>query len=114
VIPNFQTRTIEPDIIVAELTGRLNLGNTMQSIESALHRLIEEGARKLVIDLAALTYIDSAGLGMLIGCNGRIEQAGGAMRIAGAKGVVLNSFGVAHLERILSFDDDVDCACRGF
>lgn len=95
-----------------ELSGRLNLGNTLQSIESSLFRLIEEGARKLVIDLASLTYIDSAGLGMLIGCNGRLEQAGGQMRVAGAKGVVANSFTVAHLDRILALDPDVDTACR--
>jgi anti-sigma B factor antagonist len=80
VIPNFQTRAVDPDITVVELSGRLNLGNTLQSIESALHKLIADGARKLVIDLAQLTYIDSAGMGMLIGCNGRIEQAGGSLR----------------------------------
>ncbi len=112
--PAIQTRAVEPDITVVELSGRLNLGNTLQSIESAIHKLIDEGARKLVIDLASLTYIDSAGMGMLIGCNGRIEQAGGRMRIAGAKGMVASSFAVGHLERILSFHPDADAACGGF
>lgn len=91
--PAIQTRTVEP--------GRRNLGNTLQSIESAFRKLIDEGARKLVVDLASLSCIDSAGTGMLIGCNGRIKQAGGSMRIAGAKGTVTQSFAVAHLERIL-------------
>jgi anti-sigma B factor antagonist len=114
VIPNFRTRTIQPDVTVAEISGRLNLGNTLQSIESALHKLIDDGARKLVIDLAELTYIDSAGLGMLIECNGRIEQAGGSLCIAGAKGVVAASFAVAHIERILDLHDSVDAAGGSF
>jgi anti-anti-sigma factor len=114
VNPAIQTRAVEPDITVVELSGRLNLGNTLQSIESAIHKLIDEGARKLVIDLASLTYIDSAGMGMLIGCNGRMEQAGGSMRIAGAKGMVASSFAVAHVERIVPFHADAEAACGAF
>lgn len=112
--PAIQTRNVDPDITVVELAGRLNLGNTLQSIESTIHKLIDEGARKLVVDLSSLTYIDSAGMGMLIGCNGRMEQAGGRMRVAGAKGMVAQSFSVAHVERILPFHPDADAACGAF
>jgi anti-sigma B factor antagonist len=84
------------------------------SIESSVRRLIDEGCRKLVIDVGRLSYIDSAGIGMLVGCNGHIDHAGGRMRIGGAQGLVAKSFSVVHLDRIVQLDADVESACRNF
>jgi anti-sigma B factor antagonist len=103
---------VEPDVTVVELTGHLNLGNELMTVENAIKRLIEEGARKLVIDVTKLEYIDSAGIGMLVACNGQIDRAGGKMRVAGAQGTVAKSFEVVHMDRITSLDADVDAACR--
>jgi anti-sigma B factor antagonist len=111
-MPGSKIRQVEPDRTVVELTGRLNLGNELMTIETAVKRLIEEGARKLVIDVSGVDYIDSAGIGMLVACNGRMEKAGGEMRVAGAQGSVARTFDVVHMDRITSLDPDVDSACR--
>jgi len=112
VINQTRTHTIEPGITVFAITGRLSLGNTLQSIESSLKKLIDAGSRKLVVDLTELNYIDSAGIGMLVGTNGLIEQAGGTMRVAGAQGLVAKSFAVVHIDRILALDPDVDSSTK--
>src|SRR5215467_250459 len=65
-----KTRLVEPDVTVVELTGHLNLGNSLIGIEAAIKRLIDEGARKVVIDASGLNYVDSAGIGMLVSCTG--------------------------------------------
>ena len=114
MINQTNTRTIEPDITIFAITGRLSLGNTLLSIESAIRRLIEEGARKLIIDIAQLTYIDSAAIGMLIASNGLVEQWGGQLRIAGAQGLVAKSFALVHLDRIIALEPDADAATRSF
>ena len=67
---------------------------------------------KVVIDLARLDYIDSSGLGMLIFCSGRMEQSGGRMRVAGAGASVARAFEVAHADRVLHFDSDLEAACQ--
>jgi anti-sigma B factor antagonist len=100
------------DVTVITMTGRLHLGNSLTYVENAINRLIDSGARKLVLDLTPLDYIDSSGLGMLIGCNGRMEQSGGRMRVAGAQGAVANVFEAVHAGRILQLDADVDSACN--
>ena len=111
-MPGSKTRRVEPDVTVVELSGHLNLGNELMSVENAIKRLIEEGARKLVIDVTKLEYIDSAGIGMLVACNGLMDRAGGKMRVAGAQGTVAKSFEVVHMDRITSLDADADAACR--
>jgi anti-sigma B factor antagonist len=112
MITESKTRQIEPDITVVEISGRLGMGNVLVSIESAVRRLIEEGARKLIVDLAGLNHIDSAGMGALMACGGLIEQKGGRMRVAGARGVVAKAFDIIHMDRIVGLNADVESACR--
>ena len=100
------------DVTVVEMSGRLHLGNSLSYAENAINRLIEGGARKLVIDLAQVDYIDSSGLGMLIFSAGRMEQSGGRMLVAGAATAVTRVFEVAHADRVLQLDADVASACR--
>ena len=111
-MPGSKIRKVEPDVTVVELTGHLNLGNELMSVENAVKRVIDEGSRKLVIDVAKLDYIDSAGIGMLVACNGQMDRVGGKMRVAGAQGTVAKSFEVVHMDRITSLDADVDAALR--
>lgn len=106
------TRLIEPATTVVEISGRLHLGNALSYAETSVKRLIADGSRKMVLDLAALDFIDSAGVGMLISCSGEMDQAGGALRIAGAHGAVAKTFQVVHMSRIAALDPDVETACR--
>jgi anti-sigma B factor antagonist len=109
-MPGSKIRQVEPDLTMVELTGHLNLGNELMSLEAAVKRAIQEGARKLVIDVTKLEYIDSAGIGMLVGCNGQMDRAGGKMRVAGAHSAVAKAFEVVHMDRIMSLDADIDTA----
>ena len=101
-MPGSKIRQVEPDLTVVELTGHLHLGNELMTVEAAIKAVIDNGARKLVIDVTRLDYIDSAGIGMLVACNGRIEKAGGKMRVSGAQGSVAKTFEVVHMDRITS------------
>ena len=109
-MPGSKIRQVEPDVTVVELTGHLNLGNELMSLEAAVKRVIQEGARKLVIDVTQLEYIDSAGIGMLVGCNGQMDRSGGKMRVAGAHGSVSKAFEVVHMDRIMALDANVDAS----
>jgi anti-sigma B factor antagonist len=100
------------DITVVEMSGRLDLGDTLTEAENSINRLIDSGVRKMVIDVSDLDHIDSSGLGMLIFCSGRMEQSAGRMRVAGAGGPVLRILEVAHADRVLHLDPDLASSCR--
>ena len=101
------TRRVEPDITVVELSGHLHHGNNLIEIERLLKQLMEEGVRKLAVDLATLNFIDSAGIGMLVAANGHMDTAGGKIRVAGAHGPVAKVFDVVHMDRNVALDADV-------
>jgi anti-sigma B factor antagonist len=105
---------VEPDITVFEISGRLNLGNLLQSAESAIRGLIDGGARKLVIDLTGLHAIDSSGIGTLVSCAGQMDQLGGQVRLAGAQGSVGKIFETVHMHRIIPLYADLASACGSF
>ncbi|MEO8100374.1 MAG: STAS domain-containing protein [Acidobacteriota bacterium] len=106
------TRTLEPGITVVEITGNLQVGKNLSSIEEAIHELIQGGARKLVVDLTGLEHIDSSGIGMLTGCRNKMQEAGGQMRLAGAHGVTVRVFAVIHMDEIMPVDADMAAACK--
>ena len=76
-----KTRNIEPGISVVEISGQLDLSNDLLAIEDLITKLIEEGARKLVVDLTGLTYIDSAGLGTLVAAHHSVKTQGASLRL---------------------------------
>ena len=51
---------------------------------------------------------------MLISCYGDMDAAGGEFRVGGSLGRVAKTFGLAKVERLLSFDADVAAACAAF
>jgi anti-sigma B factor antagonist len=110
VITETRTHTIAPDITVYEISGRLNLSNTLLTVENAIRGLIDGGAKKMVINLANLNSIDSAGIGMLVSCSGHMEHLGGKFRVAGAQGAVAKVFAMVHMDRIMPLDADLATA----
>jgi len=111
MITESNTRKIG-EIDIVDISGRLNIGHVLQTIEQSILDLIAQGSRRLVINVAGLTSIDSAGIGMLMACSGQMEQQHGKLRITGAQGGVARTFEVVRMDRVAALDVDVDTACR--
>ena len=55
----------------------------LSSFFAEVRQLVEGGARKMVIDLAAVSYIDSASIGCLMDIHRLLQEKGGAVRLSG-------------------------------
>jgi anti-sigma B factor antagonist len=110
MVLSLTTRTIEPDVVVVELTGRITLGRESSQIEAQVVKLLQEGKRKLVIDLSKVDYVDSTGIGIIAYCFGKITQAGATCRVAGAKGLVMDLFRITRLDSVIQFFPDAESA----
>jgi len=98
-------------LAVLSLSGEVDVSNTPQVRDAALG-LLSGGATKLVVDLSETTYMDSAGLGTLVGLLKRLKEAKGAMAIAGAAPRVQRLFEITNLNRIFSLYPDVAAAAK--
>ena len=97
----------EPDITGVSCSGRFTLGTRLSETEALMHSLIENGTRKLVLDLTHVDFVDSAGLGIIMRVFGEIGQRGGQFRVAGAHQQVQRLFEITHTAAILSVDPDL-------
>src|SRR5271157_6039983 len=107
---HYELRQLEPNVTVVILTGQLNLGNRLMEFEHHLKQRIQEGSRKLVLDLSGLTYIDSAGLGMVATCAGLMFRAGGKLVVVSPVGKTTEMFEITRLDRVIDLYRDFDAA----
>ena len=97
----------EPDITGISCSGRFTLGNRLQEMEGLVNSLLDEGVRKLVLDLTHVEFVDSAGLGLMMRASGEIQQLGGTLRISGANEQVRRLFDITRTGTILALDPDL-------
>lgn len=96
-------------VVVIELAGKMMLSEA-NAVEDLITRLLQEGRRKFVVDLSGVTHIDSTGIGKFIASLGKVGQAGGALVMAGAGGMVREGFRVTRLDTVFRFYPDVESA----
>ncbi|MGY1739658.1 MULTISPECIES: STAS domain-containing protein [unclassified Blastococcus] len=86
--------------------GRLTLV-TAPHLRAAVTEAVEGGQVRLVVDLSACEFIDSSGLGAIIGGLKQARQAGGDLRIASAGDQVTTVLQLTNLDRVLRPHDTV-------
>jgi anti-sigma B factor antagonist len=74
---NISTKQIG-DVSVVALTGRILLGEESNSLRERIKSLICEG-KKIVLNMANVTYIDSTGLGILVAAHVSAQKQGTAL-----------------------------------
>ena len=110
----YEIREVDSGITVASLTGQLNLGSRLMDFEQAIKQRIYNGSRKMVLDLTGLTYIDSAGLGMVATCAGVMSKAGGKLVVVSAGGKINQMFAITRLDRVIGVLPKLDRALQEF
>ena len=112
MIVDMVTHELSPGITAIGFTGRLVLGNRLSDVEHALRQAIKQGSRKLVLDFSGLSFMDSAGIGVLAMCVGIMEREGGKLVVAGASGHVEELLELTHLNRLVGRYPDIASAHR--
>jgi anti-sigma B factor antagonist len=72
--------SLREDVTVLTLKGRLTLGES-NLVREKVNQLSAAGRYKIVIDLSAVEYIDSTGLGVLVICFTSLKKFGGALKL---------------------------------
>jgi len=88
-----------PDRATLTLRGEIDLA-TQGELRQRINDLLVEGRIHLVVDLADVTFIDSTGLGVLIGARRRVHGLHGSLSIVGARDEVMRVFEITGLHRV--------------
>jgi len=69
------------DVTVLDLGGKITIGEGSVSLRTAIRRLIEEGKKKILLNLSAVSYVDSSGIGELVSSFTTINREGGQLKL---------------------------------
>jgi anti-sigma B factor antagonist len=103
------THHVVGEIAVVQLSGWIEIASAPQ-LRDTLISLIDDGHLHLVVDLSEVVFLDSTGLGVLIGLLHRLRSRDGSLVLAGAKDRVYKVFHTTQLTKVLTFTDTVDDA----
>lgn len=95
---------------VLRARGRLIIGPPSHALETRTNEIIALGAKKMVLELSGVDYLDSAGLGTLIGCVGHAKEAGVDLRVAGITPRVRQILKITETEKVLPLEADIASA----
>lgn len=101
------------EVAVVQPGRRLTMATAPQ-VSEAVRRLVEDGSRRLVVDLSATEFIDSSGLGALVSSLKRTRQVGGDLRLACAGEQVRMVLDLTNLSQVLRPAASVDEAVASF
>lgn len=104
------TRTVA-DHAVLEVGGEVDV-YTAPRLRERLVEMIDGGARDVVVDLGRVEFLDSTGLGVLVGALKRLRAAGGTFSLVCAKEPLLKVFRITALDQVFPLHDTVEAATR--
>jgi anti-sigma B factor antagonist len=94
---------------VVEVAGDLDMSTTPQ-LRDGLLEVVESGARVVVVDLAAVGFMDSSGLGALVVAYKAMRARDGWLGLAGVQPPVRKVLSITSVDRVIASFDSVEAA----
>lgn len=69
------------DVTVLDLSGKITIGEGSVALRSGIRRLLEEGKKRILLNLAQVSYVDSSGIGELVSSYTAINKEGGQLKL---------------------------------
>lgn len=99
---------------VIELKGDITGTAKDQEFSQTLHKLLAEGKKNIIIDLKETGFVNSSGLGMLIGGYTTVKNGGGDLKLANATEKIESLLVITKLTSVFTNYSSVDEAVKSF
>ena len=102
------------DVCIVDLNGKITLGENTGYLREEMRSLLSEGTKKIVLNMADVGYVDSAGLGELVGLYTTAANRGGSLKLLNLQGKMRNLMEVTKLYTIFQVFEDEKAAVSSF
>ena len=100
-----------PQLIVLKVTGELDVESSPQ-LRQVVTTALADGARQVVLDLSDTSFIDSFGIGVIVGALKRVRQRGGDLQLVRPVTRVWRVLEICGLDRIIESSDSLNDLLR--
>jgi anti-sigma B factor antagonist len=102
------------DVAVVDLNGKITLGENTGILRDELRSLLAQGTKNIVLNMADVSYVDSAGLGELVGAYTTATNQGGSVKLLRPQGKMRDLMQITTLHTIFTSFDDEKAAVSSF
>ena len=107
------TRKVD-DITVIDAVGRITLGEGSTSFRDTVRKLVAAGDKKIVLNLADVTYIDSSGIGELVSAFTTVANQSGQLKLLHLTKRIEDLLQITKLYTVFEVFDNEATAIRSF
>jgi anti-sigma B factor antagonist len=108
---SLSTRTVAGRRVL-DVGGEIDV-YTAPQLRERLVALVEDGARQVVVDLSRVEFLDSTGLGVLVGALKRLRSVDGDLSLVCPRERLLKIFRITGLDGVFTIHDSVGAATSG-
>jgi anti-sigma B factor antagonist len=113
-MPIYIVEKLLDSLMVVDVRGRITLGPETEALRGKLKQLIESGRRRLILNLAEVTYIDSVGLSTLVASYTSARRAGGDLKLLHLPRGVHQLLQITRLSTVFEIYENLEAARQSF
>ncbi|HZP23005.1 MAG TPA: STAS domain-containing protein [Terriglobales bacterium] len=102
------------NVVIIDIIGELRLGEGTETLRGVMRQLLDQGYRKILLNLGDVRHIDSAGIGELMSCYTSANRQGAKLKLLHLNKNVRNLLQITRLYTIFEVDDDEQKAVTSF
>src|SRR5438552_16100251 len=110
---HIEERTIG-DVVVLDVKGRVQLGEGDELLRDKVNSLLNQGRKKIVLNLAQVPYIDSAGLGEVVRTFTTVSRQGGQLKLLNLTKRITDLLAITKLLTVFETFDAESDAVKSF
>ena len=102
------------EVMVVDLKGKITLGEGDELLKDKVNSLVNQGHKKIVLNLADVPYIDSAGLGEVVRTYTTVSRQGGSLKLLNLTKRITDLLSITKLLTVFETFDSENEAIRSF
>src|SRR3954462_5111160 len=102
------------DVTLLDVKGRITLGDGDELLKDKVNSIVNQGHKKLVLNLADVPYIDSAGLGEIVRTYTTVSRQGGSLKLLNLTKRITDLLSITKLLTVFETFDSENDAIRSF
>jgi len=102
------------DVLILDVKGRITLGEGDELLKDKVNSLLNQGQKKIVLNLAAVPYIDSAGLGEIVRTYTTVSRQGGNLKLLNLTKRITDLLAITKLLTVFETYDSENEAVQSF
>jgi anti-sigma B factor antagonist len=102
------------DVAILDVKGRITLGDGDELLKDKVNQLVNAGKKKIILNLAEVPYVDSAGLGEIVRTYTTVSRQGGSLKLLNLTKRISDLLAITKLLTVFETFDSEDEAIKSF